>query len=299
MSISATPAALTRMLTDERTIAGAAEQITTDVLSTRPPQQVLEPHGRNSFAIGDGASKSTDEKHVDIDVTRASSTDDGLHPAPTEEELNTLRKVSDKVPMVIWLLCLVEFSERASYYGAKTVFSNFMMYPLPEGGTWRLMKLLFSGLMDIPGNGAGAPAAGTQGTAGALGKGLQFANAFVLLFSFLAYVIPILGAWIADTRWGRFKTIVIGVIICFVAHIIMIFGALPSVLRAGRGLAPFIVSLLVLAFGAGKSEINCLKKIYLMSARSFQAQRGPSLAGPVLLPEAVHQGLTDRREGHC
>ncbi|KAH7061213.1 POT family-domain-containing protein [Macrophomina phaseolina] len=158
--------------------------------------------------------------------------------------------------MVIWLLCLVEFSERASYYGAKTVFSNFMMYPLPEGGTWRLMKLLFSGLMDIPGNGAGAPAAGTQGTAGALGKGLQFANAFVLLFSFLAYVIPILGAWIADTRWGRFKTIVIGVIICFVAHIIMIFGALPSVLRAGRGLAPFIVSLLVLAFGAGLFKPN-------------------------------------------
>ncbi|GME41663.1 Oligopeptide transporter [Neofusicoccum parvum] len=141
--------------------------------------------------------------------------------------------------MVIWLICVVEFAERASYYGAKTVFSNFMQYPLPEGG-----------------NGAGAPAAGTQGTAGALDKGLQFSNAFVLLFSFLAYVVPILGAWIADVKWGRFKTIVVGVIICFIAHIIMVFGAIPSVLRAGNGLAPFIISLLVLAFGAGLFKPN-------------------------------------------
>lgn len=115
-----------------------------------------------------------------------------------------------------------------------------------------MVCIFFPELMIVPGNGAGAPAAGTQGTAGALDKGLQFANAFVLLFAFLSYVIPIFGAYIADTKWGRFKTIVVGVIICFVAHVIMIFGALPSVLRAGRGLAPFIISLLILAVGAGK-----------------------------------------------
>lgn len=59
----------------------------------------------------------------------------------------------------------------------------------------------------------------------------------------------------ADVKYGRFKTIVIGVVICFVAHIIMVFGALPSVLQAYKGLAPFIVSLIVLALGAGKSLI--------------------------------------------
>lgn len=111
--------------------AGPNEHITTDALSTRVPQQVIEPHGRNSFAIGDGA---IEEKHPEVDVTRTSSTSDDLHPAPTEEETRTLRRVSDGVPMVIWLICVVEFAERASYYGAKTVFSNFMQYPLPEGG---------------------------------------------------------------------------------------------------------------------------------------------------------------------
>jgi dipeptide/tripeptide permease len=113
-----------------------------------------------------------------------------------------------------------------------------------------------SNFFSTTGNGSGAPPAGTQETAGALGKGLQFANAFVLLFTFLAYIIPIMGAWIADTRLGRFKTIVIGVVVCFIAHIIMIFGALPSVLKAGTATGPFIVSLLILAFGAGAFEFS-------------------------------------------
>lgn len=138
------------------------------------------------------------------------------------------------MPPVAYALCAVEFAERASYYGASTVFSNFMQFPLPAGG-----------------NGAGAPPRGTQETAGALGKGLQFSNAFTLLFMFLAYVTPILGAWIADTRLGRYKTIAIGVAICGVAHIIMIIGGIPSVIQAGHAVGPFILSLLILAFGTG------------------------------------------------
>lgn len=45
------------------------------------------------------------------------------------------------------------------------------------------------------GNGAGAPPRGTQETAGALGMGLQASSGLVLLFAFLAYVLPILGGW--------------------------------------------------------------------------------------------------------
>jgi dipeptide/tripeptide permease len=48
------------------------------------------------------------------------------YPKPTEEEASTLRKVTDSIPYTAYLLCLVEFAERASYYGAETVFSNFM-----------------------------------------------------------------------------------------------------------------------------------------------------------------------------
>ena len=92
----------------------------------------------------------------------------------------------------------------------------------------------------------------TQETAGALGRGVQFAVAIGLVFLFLAYVIPIFGGWLADTKLGRWKIIWIGFLICGVSHIIMICGAIPSVLQGGHGIAPFMISLVLLAIGAGK-----------------------------------------------
>ena len=88
------------------------------------------------------------------------------YPVPTEEEARSLRKVADRIPIKAYLLCVVEFAERASYYGVKTVFSNFMQFPLPKGG-----------------NGAGAPPKGSEATAGALGRGIQFSVAIGLLFT--------------------------------------------------------------------------------------------------------------------
>ena len=55
------------------------------------------------------------------------------YPPPTLEEAATLRKVAGNIPSTAYLLCIVEFSERASYYGVQTIFSNFMQFPLPEG----------------------------------------------------------------------------------------------------------------------------------------------------------------------
>jgi dipeptide/tripeptide permease len=43
-------------------------------------------------------------------------------------------------------------------------------------------------------------------------------------FSLLAYTLPILGGIMADTKWGRFKTICIGTVIGAVAHIVLVVG---------------------------------------------------------------------------
>ncbi|KGO76740.1 Major facilitator superfamily domain, general substrate transporter [Penicillium italicum] len=168
------------------------------------------------------------------------SYDDEFTP-PTKEESQTLRKVADNLPFVGFSLCLVEFAERASYYGAQTLFSNFVQFPLPKGG-----------------NGAGSPPRGTQETAGALGMGLQASTGLVLLFQFLAYVVPIFGGYWADTYVGRYKAIVIGVLICGVAHIIQVVGAIPSVLQKGKSNSapPFVLGLLLLSFGAGLFKPN-------------------------------------------
>jgi hypothetical protein len=77
----------------------------------------------SSVKVPDG-SKEGSESEADLDAQ---------YPAPTEEESQTLRKVAGSLPLVSFALCLVEFAERASYYGAKTVFSNFIQFPLPEG----------------------------------------------------------------------------------------------------------------------------------------------------------------------
>lgn len=87
---------------------------------------------------------------------------------PTEEELKTLRRVSGSIPAVAYMLCAVEFCERASYYGVTGVTSNFVNRPLPDGG-----------------NGWGAPPRGTQQTAGALGMGTVKANAVDQSFKML------------------------------------------------------------------------------------------------------------------
>ncbi|CAK7205824.1 peptide transporter ptr2 [Sporothrix eucalyptigena] len=165
------------------------------------------------------------------------------YPVPTAEESTTLRRVAGHIPIVAYTLCVAELAERASYFGASTVFSNFMEFPLPDYAKG-------TGAVDT------STAQGKEGHAGALDKGLQFATAFQMLFTFMAYVFPILGAWIADVKLGRFKTIMLGVVIGGVAHIIMIGGAAPAVLRAGHGVAPFIISLFLLAIGAGIFKPN-------------------------------------------
>ena len=75
----------------------------------------------------------------------------------------------------------------------------------------------------------------------------------MLLFYFLSYSVPIYGAYVADVQLGRYKTIMIGTVICGVAHIVLIAGAAPSVLQAGKGMAPFLIGFFMLAFGAGES----------------------------------------------
>ncbi|KAK4185676.1 putative peptide transporter ptr2 protein [Podospora australis] len=158
---------------------------------------------------------------------------------PTEEEKSTLRRVAGKMPASCYYLCAVEFAERASYYGCNQVYKNFIRAPLPPDG-----------------NGAGAAGPKSQYTAGALGRGSVVATAMTEAFKFLAYALPVLFGWMADTKYGRFKMICWGVGICGVAHVIMIVSALPPVLQSGHAIGPFALSLYMLSIGAAQFKPN-------------------------------------------
>ncbi|KAG8851039.1 hypothetical protein FRB96_009521 [Tulasnella sp. 330] len=115
---------------------------------------------------------------------------------PTEWEISTLKKVPAAMAWPAIAMCLIEFAERASYYGSTGPFNNFVNNPLPVGG---------SGSGAVP-----KGPAGLNEKAGALGLGSQAATAITTSFTFLAYTIPIFGGIVADTKWGRFKTICVG-----------------------------------------------------------------------------------------
>lgn len=155
---------------------------------------------------------------------------------PTEEELSTLRRIPGKIPLIAYLICIVEFSERASYYGVSPLIGNFVNRKLPVGG-----------------NGYGAPPAGTQQTAGALGLGTVRANAIQQSFNMLVYALPLLFGWLADSKTGRWKLICWGVGVCGVAHILMVGSGAPSLLASGNAKGIYFISIYVLAIGAGES----------------------------------------------
>lgn len=72
---------------------------------------------------------------VPVEAASNETSDDDEFTAPTEEEKLKLNRVPDSIPPVSYVLCIVELAERASYYGASTVFSNFTEFGLPAGGS--------------------------------------------------------------------------------------------------------------------------------------------------------------------
>lgn len=68
----------------------------------------------------------------------------------------------------------------------------------------------------------------------------------------MAYVLPILGGWLADTQTGRFRMVCYGVGIFGFAHIMLIIGGIPKLLQNGTAFAPFAIGVYALAFGGGE-----------------------------------------------
>lgn len=106
---------------------------------------------------------------------------------PTQDELNKLRRVKGSINWIIYTIAFCELCERFAYYGTTAVFQNFIGQEMPPGST--------------------TGASGLQGQAGALGLGQRVATALTLFNSFWSYVMPLLGGYLADTYWGKFKTI--------------------------------------------------------------------------------------------
>lgn len=66
---------------------------------------------------------------------------------PTEQELNTLSRVPDKLPPIIYLVALVELCERFAFYTCKNISQNYLRSsngPNTSRSTATALNLMFT-----------------------------------------------------------------------------------------------------------------------------------------------------------
>ncbi|KAF8076961.1 peptide/h+ symporter protein [Lyophyllum atratum] len=184
---------------------------------------------------------SLDEKHQFQGEADGSSIIAGSE-GVTEHELATLRHVADRLPYTAWLVVIVEFAERWTYYGTTNIYNNYIQFNLPEGSRNGSVPKALRGGNDV---------------AGALGQGQQKSFALRTFNSFWVYITPWIGGILADTLWGRYKTIMIFSIVCLIGHVILVASASPASLEnENAALGLLALSILVMGIGAGGIKAN-------------------------------------------
>ncbi|TCD69601.1 hypothetical protein EIP91_007023 [Steccherinum ochraceum] len=203
----------------------------------------MAPQADDDILQGLSEAKRTEyeeKKETGSTTDEGSILNDGIHDGltfPTEEEMATLRRVPDTIPWTAYMIALIEAAERFSYYGCQVVFANFIQQKLPAGSH----------------TGAG----GKLHQAGALGMGQRTATGLNTFNSFWVYVIPLFGAYIADTRWGRYKTICYSVAVALLGHVLLVISAVPGVIEHPHGsLACFVVAIVIMGIGTGGFKSN-------------------------------------------
>ncbi|KAK7049259.1 hypothetical protein VNI00_005860 [Paramarasmius palmivorus] len=190
------------------------------------------------------AEKKRQHPEVDSSSGKYSSSEepelDGIHDGlvfPTEEEKATLRRVPDKIPWTAFLIAIVEMAERFSYYGSTVVFVNFIQQPLPEGSR---------------------TGAGFEHTrSGALGRDQRTSTGLNTFYQFWAYMCPLIGGYVADTKLGRFNTIYVGIGIAFVGHLVLVVSAIPGVIEKNNAaMATFVLGMIITGLGTGFFKAN-------------------------------------------
>ncbi|KAL4766370.1 putative MFS peptide transporter [Aspergillus foveolatus] len=193
-------------------------------------------HPKNSSDMADSTFKHSVEMQTGKAATVSTSSIRHSREYPTEQELNTLRRVSGKVRWTAYTIAFVELCERFSYHGTTAVFTNFIQQPLPPNST---------------------TGAGFSGQSGALGHGQRASTGLNTFNTFWCYLMPILGAWIADEFLGRLRTIQMSIAFAMVGHILLIISALPPVIAHARGaLTTFSIGLVIFGIGVGGFKSN-------------------------------------------
>lgn len=146
---------------------------------------------------------------------------------PTDEDLATLRRIADKIPIGGFLVAVVEMTERFAYYGLSAPFQNYIQNDPND-------PLL----------------------PGALGLGQSTATGLQYFWNFWCYCSPLIGAVVADQYMGRYNTIMLFAMIYVIGLLVLVTTSTPSSIASGHAYGGFITSILIIGLGSGGIKAN-------------------------------------------
>jgi dipeptide/tripeptide permease len=82
--------------------------------------------------------------------------------------------------------------------------------------------------------------------------GETIANATTQSFNLIAYCLPMLVGYLADSRFGRYPMIFWGIILCGIGHVLIVAGGAKTLIENDMAKIPFFLGVYILAVGAGK-----------------------------------------------
>lgn len=153
-------------------------------------------------------------------------------------------KVTGTIPKISYLICLVEFAERFSYYMITGCLTNMIQRTLPKDSTTG--AIIHNVLTSTE-------------TPGALGLGLPLATFTMQFLTFFANFSPVISGYYSDTKLGKFKSIWLGSIIGIVGHFILVISSLPFIMKLPiLSYTIVLISVMTIAISAGFIKSNIL-----------------------------------------
>ncbi|KAF3799835.1 putative peptide transporter ptr2 [Colletotrichum gloeosporioides] len=143
----------------------------------------------------------------------------------TSDEIESLPHIVDTLPPEAWVAALIGASERFSYYCFVSIWQNYIQND--------------RGSKQVP---------------GALGLGQSTATAISNGFFIFLFLMPSCFAVISDIWLGRYKTLLLGLVLSLCGSLVMFATALPSSLDNGAGLPGLIVAMILIGLGVGATK---------------------------------------------
>ncbi|PLB41616.1 putative POT peptide transporter [Aspergillus candidus] len=143
------------------------------------------------------------------------------------EEYAQLRRVCDDISVDVFLVAVAELAERFTYRSITAPMQNYIQNPRED-----------------------------PFRPGALGMGQTAATGINYFFVCWCYMAPILGAVVADTFLGRFKTIVLATGFAASGVMTLFVTSLPGSLDRGAGMPGLMIALILVGLGVGGIKSN-------------------------------------------